>query len=299
MNFKNLNHFSPSQVKALFGLHPAILAEMLFEVLPELEQRRTSRLESREDRQRKMVTDDGRPRTVTPLHKVLMTLVYLRHNVNPAVVGALFGFSADTSENAFHEVVPVLRDLFPAEKWEAEKRWRKGEPTWTPEAVDKVIVDSFETPVRRPSLHERQKRLYSGKKKRHTLKTQIATDQDGEILQSNPGHRGPKADIKLYEETPLPEPFANKLRIGDKAYSSQDHPEITTPHKKPKGGELTEERKAQNKEIARQRIVVEHAIRRIKGFRILRDDYRLAVGLFPLVALAVVGLIQFSRIIAS
>src|SRR5262249_20774122 len=256
--------------KALFGLPPAILAAMLFQVLPALEQRRTSRLESREERKRKRVTDDGRPRTVTPLPKVLRTLVYLRHNVNHAVVGALFGFSADTSENAFHEVVPVWRDLFPAEQWEAEKRWRKGEPTWTPEAVDKVIVDSFETPVRRPSLHERQKRLYAGKKKRHTLKTQIATDQEGAILQSNPGHRGPQADLKLYEEPPLPAPCADQLRIGDKAYGSQDHPEITTPHQKPTGGELTEERQAPNKESARQRSVVEHAIRRIKGFRILR-----------------------------
>jgi len=97
----------------------------------------------------------------------------------------------------------------------------------------------------------------------------------------------------------LPAPCADKLRIGDKAYGSQDHPEITTPHQKPTGGELTEERQAPNKESARQRSVVEHAIRRSKGFRILRDDYRLAVGLFPLVALAVVGLIQFSRLIAS
>ena len=60
---------------------------------------------------------------------------------------------------------------------------------------------------------------------------------------------------------------------------------------------MTAEQKAENKAIARQRIVVEHAIRRIKGFRILRDDYRLALGLFPMIASAAVGLIQFSRIV--
>ena len=296
MHFTNLNSLSAPRVKALFGLPPSLLAELLFVVLPELERRRTARLESRADRKRQRVANDGRPRTVTPLHKVLMTLLYLRHNVQHEVVGALWGCSADTAENACHEVVPVLRDLFPTEKWDAEKQWRRNEPTWTPDAVDKVIIDSFESPVRRPSLQERQKRVYSGKKKRHTLKTQVATDQDGEILTLEAGQRGPQADLKLYDEAPLPEPLANKPRIGDKGYYSQAHPELITPHKKPRGGELTAEQKAENKAIAHQRIVVEQAIRRIKGFRLLRDDYRLALGLFPMIASAVVGLIQFSRI---
>jgi DDE superfamily endonuclease/Helix-turn-helix of DDE superfamily endonuclease len=296
MNFTTLHSLSASRVKALFGLSPSLLADLLMVVLPELERRRAARLEGRADRKRKLVANDGRPRVVTPVHKVLMTLVYLRHNVQHEVVGALFRFSADTAENAFHEVVPVLRDCFPAEKWDAEKAWRKGEPTWTPEGVDKVIIDSFESPVRRPSLPEQQKRLYSGKKKRHTLKTQLATDQEGEILTLEAGHRGPQADLKLYDEAPLPEPLTDKPRMGDKGSHSQEHPELTTPHKKPRGGELTAEQKAENKEIARQRIVVEHAIRRVKGFRILRDDYRLALGLFPMIASAVVGLIQFSRI---
>lgn len=295
MNFKNLNEFSPSRVKALFGLHPMLLAELLFKVLPELERRRNQRLASRPDRKRKMVANDGRPREVRPVDKVLMALLYLRHNVSQEVVGALFGFSADTSENAFHEVVPILRDLFPAEKWEAEKKWRQ-EPKWTPDEVEKAIIDSFETPVRRPSHKERQKRVYWGKKKRHTLKTQVATDQTGEILTISAGHRGPKADIKLYQEAPLPELLANTPRLGDKAYRSRDHPEITTPHKKPPGGELTPEQKAENKQVSSQRIVVEHSVRRVKGWRILRDEYRLALGLFPMVASAVVGLIQFSRI---
>jgi len=296
MNFKTLNSLSASRVKALFGLSPSLLADLLRVILPELERRRAARLESRAGRKRQLVANDGRPRVVTPVHKVLMPLIYLRHNVQHEVVGALFRCSADTAENAFHEVTPVLRDCFPAEKWDAEKTWRKGDPTWTPEDVDQIIIDSFESPVRRPSLPEQQKRLYSGKKKRHTLKTQLATDQDGEILTLEAGHRGPQADLKLYEEAPLPEPIADKPRMGDKGYYSQQHPELITPHKKPRGGALTEEQKAENKAIARQRIVVEHAIRRIKGFRILRDDYRLAVGLFPMIASAVVGLIQFSRI---
>jgi len=52
------------------------LAELRFLVLAELERRRTARLEGRSDRKRKLVANDGRPRTVTPVPKGLRTLSY-------------------------------------------------------------------------------------------------------------------------------------------------------------------------------------------------------------------------------
>ena len=300
--FKNLDRFGPQQIKALFGFHPATLADILFLVLPELERRRAERLGQRPDRKRPYLDNDGRPREVTPLHKLLMTMIYLRHNVSHTVVGAMFGFSADVSEDAFAEVISLLRDLFPKEKWEAEKRHRGAESKWNPEQVDCLIIDSFETPMSRQSLNDRQKRDYSGKKKQHTIKTQVITDGKGEILDIDSGHRGPKSDIKLYEESrikeKLPEALRDKPILGDKAYADQKHPEMTTPTKKPKGGELTPEEKEHNREISKQRVHVEHGIRRVKGFRILRDQYRMARGIFPTVASAVVGLIQFSRCLA-
>lgn len=300
--FKNLDRFSTPQIKALFGFHPAILAEILFRVLPELERRRATRLAQRQNRKRPYLDNDGRPREVTPLHKVLMTLIYLRHNVSHTVVGAMLDFSADVSEDAFAEVLPILRDLFPKEKWEAEKRHRGAESKWNPEQIDCLIIDSFETPVTRPSLNDRQKRTYSGKQKEHTIKTQVISDGQGDVLDVDAGHRGPKADIKLYEESRvrerLPAALRDKPIYGDKAYADQKHPELTTPTKKPKGGELTPEQKERNRAISKQRVRVEHGIRRVKGFRILRDQYRMARGIFPMVASAVVGLIHFSRCLA-
>jgi hypothetical protein len=297
--FKNLDRFSTTQVKALFGFHPAILAEILFRVLPELERQRAQRLAQRPGRKRPYLDKDGRPREVTPLHKLLMTMLYLRHNVSHEVVGALFGFSADASEDAFADVLPILRDLFPKEKWEAEKRHCGADSKWKPEEIDRLIIDSFETPLRRPSLNARQKRIYSGKKRQHTLKTQVVSDGKGGVLDVEAGHRGPKADLKLYEESKLkerlPEALRDKPILGDKAYADQKHPEITTPTKKPKGGELTPEQKERNREISKERVHVEHDIRRLKGFRILRDQYRMATGIFPTVASAIVGLIHFSH----
>lgn len=122
MNFDQLHKLPSSRVKALFGFVPALLAEILFRILPELERRRTERLRNRPQRKRRSVDNDGSPREVTPVEKVLMTWLYVRHHVRHEVVGAMFGYSADTSENAFHEVVPVLRDLFPANPRGRRKR---------------------------------------------------------------------------------------------------------------------------------------------------------------------------------
>ena len=95
---------------------------MMAIVLPILEAEREKKLQTRSDRKRKYVENDGRRRTVYARRKFLMTLIYLRQNVNQTVVGQMFGVSADTSENVFHELVPILHREFPSQKWEAEKK---------------------------------------------------------------------------------------------------------------------------------------------------------------------------------
>ncbi len=129
------------------------------------------------------------------------------------------------------------------------------------------------------------------------MKTQIYTDQEGGILSVGKAYRGPKADIKIYEEEPIAELLTDKPRMGDKAYCDGKHPEIETPQKKPKGKELRAEQKASNKELSKKRVRVEHGIRRVKGWRMVRDEYRMPLGLFTSVTSAVVGLIQFATIV--
>jgi hypothetical protein len=108
-----------------------------------------------------------------------------------------------------------------------------------------VIVDSFETYLPRPSNSQRQSRYYSGKKRRHTIKTQAYGDQDGGILSIGKAYPGPKADITIYREEAVADCLKEKPRLGDKAYADQKHPEIETPRKKSKGKELSEEEKTQ------------------------------------------------------
>lgn len=291
---KKIDQLTDSNVKNLFGFSRDILAQMMIEVLPILEAEREKRLKNRPERKRKYVPNDGRRREIYARQKFLMSLIYLRQNVTHTVLGQMFGVSADTSEDVFHETLPILQRVFLAQKWEAERKWSKKEQKWSPAEVDYLIVDSFETPIGRSSNQAKQREEYSGKKKMHTLKSQLITDQNGEIMDILAGFRGPAADIEIYRETVLPPELRRKRKIGDKAYLGED---IETPQKKPKGGELTEAQKQSNRDLAAQRIDVEHSIRRVKGFKVLRQDYRLENWMFPKIAETVVGLIQFSRIV--
>jgi hypothetical protein len=282
------------RLHALTGLLPKALAELLIVVLPVLTQRRRHSLAQRPDRQRALGA--GAKRQRSPTREVLLVLIYLRHNVAHEVVGQLFGVSADTRENLFHEIVPLLRELCPAHRFAAEKRWKRGEPTWTPEEVDHVLIDTFETPIPRPTGEARQRRVYSGKKKRHTVKTQVATDSHGEGLTIAAGHPGPTADKRIYEQSAVSEQFPDAVKQGDLAYVGTAG--MAVPQRKPRGGQLTPAQRADNRRKAVVRVHVEHGIRPLKALRILREPYRHALGLFPMVAAAVAGLVHLSRLTA-
>jgi hypothetical protein len=62
---------------------------------------------------------------------------------------------------------------------------------------------------------------------------------------------------------------------------------------------MTAEQKEKNREQASVRVHVEHGIRQVKGFKIARENYRHAIGLFPMVASAVVGLVHLNRILST
>ena len=291
MTLQQINNLRRRRLRALTGMTTNALGELLAVALPELVRRR---VHAKRGRSRQRAMGGGTKRKLSPAQEVLLVLVYLRHNVAHEVVGHLCGVSADTSENLFHEIVPMLRALFPANRLEAGKRVRGAEPNLHVERIDRLLVDSFETSIPRPSLNDRQKRVYSGKKKRHTLKTQVVTDVIGEVLEVTGGHRGPAADKKIYEASGVAQQFPAAVKQADLAYLGTAG--VATPHRKPRGGELSEAQREENRQLASVRVHVEHGIRRVKGFKIVHESYRHAIGLFPMVVSAVGGLVHLNRI---
>jgi DDE superfamily endonuclease len=52
---------------------------------------------------------------------------------------------------------------------------------------------------------------------------------------------------------------------------------MQTPHKKPRGGELTKEQKEENKKLSNtRRIFVEHVIRLLRFFELHKKDFGLS-----------------------
>ena len=73
--------------------------------------------------------------------------------------------------------------------------------------------------------------------------------------------------VRVHRETAL---------IGDAGYQGiwKDHGHSITPHKAVKARPLTPEKRQENRVLASTRLRVEHVIRRLKIFRVLKDVYR-------------------------
>ena len=184
----------------------------------------------------------------------MLTLVYLRHNVAHAVVGQMFGVSADISERTFAEVILLLRDVCPAHRWDAEKRWTKREPSWHPDTLDLVLVDSFETPIAAPACppcrgSSTPARRSATRSRRRSSRT------NGEAIAIETGHPGPASDKTVYEQSPAAGALPARGEAADLGY--QGVPEMLLPHKRKRGKagqeapELTPAQKDENRFAAR------------------------------------------------
>jgi hypothetical protein len=100
-----------------------------------------------------------------------------------------------------------------------------------------LIVDSLEQARERPTDNEAQRSYFSGKKQQHTFKSQvISLPQGKDIVDVTAGAKGPTSDISLFRERQSK--FASGQELdGDKGYVGADN--MQTPHKKPRGKELT------------------------------------------------------------
>jgi len=87
---------------------------------------------------------------------------------------------------------------------------------------------------------------------------------------------GSTHDFKLYEESVGSAVFEDKQIQGDSGYQGilKLHKNSETPKKKPKGGELTDGEKAENKRISTNRMLIEHINAKIKVFKITASKYR-------------------------
>lgn len=213
--------------------------------------------------------------------KVLFILVYVRMYPLLFIQGILFGIDESNSCTWMHRLLPMLDEALGY----MHKRPGRRNPGRNltqlledfPELKELGILgDGVERPKRRPKNRERQKKAYSGKKKRHTNKNIILTNPETtEVVYLGTTREGNMHDKKAMDKEELKSEIAVKMGV-DLGFEGLEIPKVhvVLPIKKPKGQELTGQQKYLNTVFARRRIRVEHAIAGIKRSRSTADIYR-------------------------
>ena len=119
-----------------------------------------------------------------------------------------------------------------------------------------------------------QKFYYSGKKKRHTIKSQIVVNKSDKTIICTSFLNGKCHDFRLFKESKV---FLNKnILLADTGFQgiTYIHENSQTPEKNSKNFPLTKTQKLSNRKISSLRIYVEHSISFIKRFKILSERYR-------------------------
>lgn len=262
--FRNLTSLSVDEFDALY--------EELADKIEGYDERRLNR----KDRERAI--GGGGQYQHDARNRLLMGMIWLRIYPTYEVLGFLFDLHKSNIGRNLEVILAVLPDALGDEiQWPDKHQRKRKMDAFMQDFPDVVaIVDATEQPIQRPQDQETQKAHYSGKKKRHTLKTQVVVGPDGELMNVSETVPGSQHDKKLYDESGVGDHLEEgEAMMGDSGYQGiqHDHPAVL-PFKKPKGGELTPDQKDHNRRLSRIRVVAEHTLAQIKTFRVMAEVYR-------------------------
>ena len=133
-----------------------------------------------------------------------------------------------------------------------------------------------------------------GKKKRHTLKSQLVIDTQSLKVICTAHGTGKEHDFQLFKRSQV-KPLSIVEVLADKGYQGikNIHSLSYTPFKKTKKKPLSLREKEYNRELSKNRIYIEHVIRCLKIFRILAQPYRNRRRRFGLRFNLIAGLYNF------
>lgn len=192
---------------------------------------------------------------------LLAMLIYYRTYITYEFLGFLFGVDETT----------VLRAVRRIEQIAIKVLHIKKDKQISQEETEALIIDATEQQIQRPKKGQRD--YYSGKKKKHTLKTQIVVSKKGRIKDISKAYKGKRHDYNIYKKKPIKDNIDKFFDSGYQGVQDNDS-RAKIPKKKPKGGELTDEEKKANRKLSKVRIIVENVIGDIKTFRIFSETYR-------------------------
>ncbi len=217
-------------------------------------------------------------RLETAEDKLLFVLLYFKCYPTFDLLGLMFDLNRSNAWRNVRKLTQILERTL-GEKMvlpEREIHTMNGLLEAFPEVQD-LLVDGTERPTQRPKDKEKQKKNYSGRKKRHAKKNTVIADKDKRIRYLGPTVEGKKHDYGTFKDEFPPERSGKPPPKGmkfwmDTGYTGvkKDYPQLNVvmPKKRPRGKELTKGEKKANKSVSGFRVRVEHAIGGVKRFRI-------------------------------
>ena len=142
----------------------------------------------------------GRPFKLDVKNRIIMLLVYYRLYIPYTLAGFLFDLDQSSICRDIQKIESLIRKCLPIPQkiYKITKRFR------TSEEVEKyfpgflAFIDSTEQQIPRPTVKNRRKMYYSGKKKRHTVKTQLLVNNHGYILHKIAHKKGKRGMTMMY-----------------------------------------------------------------------------------------------------
>lgn len=288
----------PSSFRNLTGISLGEFEELYQQFVPLWEQAEIERL-SRQNRQRAI--GGGHPYRLDLRTQLLMTLLWLHLYLNMDTLGFFFGVHKSAISRNSRRVLQVLRQIGESTLWWSEPP-SKYQGRRVAEALADfpdllTVLDVMETPIERPQQATQQQAHFSGKKKAHTRKTGIIVNEQGLLRGVTASRPGRVHDLTVFRESGLLSrlPLAT-VKVADKGFTGlqEDLPEhsVALPHKARRNHPLEEAEKWANRDVSRQRIVVENSICELKHFKVLVDRFRQSWKYLDDAILAVVALVN-------
>lgn len=219
-----------------------------------------------------------------PQDKLFYILFYFKCYPTFDLAGLLFDLDRAQAHYWMHRLQPLLEAALGEKMALPERKLASLEAFMARfPGVERVIIDGTERPIQRPQDPEQQKLNYSGKKKRHTRKHLAAVDQRKRVLVLSKAREGKLHDKKFHDEEDIagsvPDEIPIELDLGFLGVHKQ-YDNIRIPHKKPRGGALSAEQKAENRALSQSRVICENAFAGVKRYGAVSDIYRNRIEAF-------------------
>ena len=259
-------------LRALTGLNSKAFQSLLLTFTQVYEQ-------TLRDKPRQRSVGGGRKaRLRTFEHKLFYILFYFKCYPTFDVAGILFDIDRSQAHHWAHRLQPILEAALGEKKALPERQINSVQAFIERfPGVERVVMDATERPIKRPTDSEKQKLNYSGKKKRHARKHLAAVNQNKQVLVLSQDRVGKLHDKKFLDEEKLigniPAEIPIEVDTGFQGIQHQ-YENIRIPHKKPKGGELSEQQKSDNRKLSQSRVICENAFAGVKRYGVVSQIYR-------------------------